>query len=187
MDKDNLKENMENERDEVAEEVQEEVQEEIFDGEPVDGDVVEETEEDVSEKYQDLNDKYVRLQADYINYKRRTSNERAQALSMGVEKMAFGLLDIVDNFERALSLEKDTAGSFYEGVEMIYTQLIDYLKQNGVVEIDALNQKFDPNFHHAVMVEERDDVESGIVTEVFQKGYMIDERVLRPSMVKVSK
>lgn len=183
MDKDNLKENMENERDEVTEEVQEE----IFDGEPVDGDVVEESSEDVSEKYQDLNDKYVRLQADFINYKRRTGNERAQALSMGVEKMASGLLDIVDNFERALSLEKDTAGGFYEGVEMIYTQLIDYLKQNGVVEIDALNQKFDPNFHHAVMVEERDDVEPGIVTEVFQKGYMIDERVLRPSMVKVSK
>ena len=183
MDKDNLKENMENERDEVTEEDQEE----IFDGELVDGDVVEDNSEDISEKYQDLNDKYVRLQADFINYKRRTGNERAQALSMGVEKMAFGLLDIVDNFERALSLEKDTAGGFYEGVEMIYTQLIDYLKQNGVVEIDALNQKFDPNFHHAVMVEERDDVESGIVTEVFQKGYMIDDRVLRPSMVKVSK
>lgn len=183
MDKDNLKENMENERDEACEEVQEE----IFDGEVVDGDVVEESSEDVSEKYEELNDKYVRLQADFINYKRRTGNERAQALSMGVEKIASGLLDIVDNFERALSLEKDTAGGFYEGVEMIYTQLIDYLKQNGVVEIDALNQKFDPNFHHAVMVEERDDVESGIVTEVFQKGYMIDERVLRPSMVKVSK
>ena len=183
MDKDNLKENMENERDEACEEGQEE----IFDGEPVDGDVVEENSEDISEKYQDLNDKYVRLQADFINYKRRTGNERAQALSMGVEKMASGLLNIVDNFERALSLEKDTAGGFYEGVEMIYTQLIDYLKQNGVVEIDALNQKFDPNFHHAVMVEERDDVEPGIVTEVFQKGYMIDDRVLRPSMVKVSK
>ena len=183
MDKDNLRDNMENEREEACDEVHEE----IFDGEPVDGDVVEESSEDISEKYQDLNDKYVRLQADFINYKRRTSNERAQALSMGVEKMAFGLLDIVDNFERALSLEKDTAGGFYEGVEMIYTQLIDYLKQNGVVEIDALNQKFDPNFHHAVMVEDRDDVESGIVTEVFQKGYMIDDRVLRPSMVKVSK
>lgn len=183
MDKDNLKENMENERDEACEESQEE----IFDGEPVDGDVVEDNSEDISEKYQDLNDKYVRLQADFINYKRRTGNERAQALAMGVEKMASGLLNIVDNFERALSLEKDTAGGFYEGVEMIYTQLIDYLKQNGVVEIDALNQKFDPNFHHAVMVEERDDVESGIVTEVFQKGYMIDDRVLRPSMVKVSK
>lgn len=183
MDKDNLRDNMENEREEACDEVQEE----IFDGEVVDGDVVEDNSEDISEKYQDLNDKYVRLQADFINYKRRTSNERAQALSMGVEKMASGLLNIVDNFERALSLEKDTAGGFYEGVEMIYTQLIDYLKQNGVVEIDALNQKFDPNFHHAVMVEERDDVESGIVTEVFQKGYMIDDRVLRPSMVKVSK
>lgn len=183
MDKDNLRDNMENEREEACDEVQEE----IFDGEVVDGDVVEDNSEDISGKYQDLNDKYVRLQADFINYKRRTSNERAQALSMGVEKMASGLLNIVDNFERALLLEKDTAGGFYEGVEMIYTQLIDYLKQNGVVEIDALNQKFDPNFHHAVMVEERDDVESGIVTEVFQKGYMIDDRVLRPSMVKVSK
>lgn len=183
MDKNNLRDNLENEREEACDEVQEE----IFDGEVVDGDVVEDNSEDISEKYQDLNDKYVRLQADFINYKRRTSNERAQALSMGVEKMASGLLNIVDNFERALSLEKDTAGGFYEGVEMIYTQLIDYLKQNGVVEIDALNQKFDPNFHHAVMVEERDDVESGIVTEVFQKGYMIDDRVLRPSMVKVSK
>ena len=183
MDKDNLRDNLENEREEACDEVQEE----IFDGEVVDGDVVEDNSEDISEKYQDLNDKYVRLQADFINYKRRKSNERAQALSMGVEKMASGLLNIVDNFERALSLEKETAGGFYEGVEMIYTQLIDYLKQNGVVEIDALNQKFDPNFHHAVMVEERDDVESGIVTEVFQKGYMIDDRVLRPSMVKVSK
>lgn len=183
MDKDNLRDNLENEREEACDEVQEE----IFDGEVVDGDVVEDNSEDISEKYQDLNDKYVRLQADFINYKRRTSNERAQALSMGVEKMASGLLNIVDNFERALSLEKEKAGGFYEGVEMIYTQLIDYLKQNGVVEIDALNQKFDPNFHHAVMVEERDDVESGIVTEVFQKGYMIDDRVLRPSMVKVSK
>ena len=76
--------------------------------------------------------------------------------------------------------------NYAKGFEMIYNQLVETLKKQGIEEIDCLNKEFDANFHHAIMQEPKEGVESGMVIEVFQKGYMLKDRILRPALVKVS-
>ena len=89
--------------------------------------------------------------------------------------------------ERALQTQVNEADeAFKKGVEMTYNQLIATLKNEGVEEIDCLNKPFDPNFHQAIMQEKKEGIESGIVIEVLQKGYVLKDRILRPAMVKVS-
>ncbi|RVU55338.1 nucleotide exchange factor GrpE [Anaerosphaera multitolerans] len=132
-----------------------------------------------------IKDKFVRLQADFINFKRRTESEKKDYVELGIEKIILGLLPIIDNFERALDANTEK-NSFSEGVEMIYVQLLELLEKNDVEEIEALNAEFNPNIHHAVLVEPKEGVKEGMVIEVLQKGYKLGERVLRPSMVKVS-
>ena len=102
-----------------------------------------------------------------------------------LSKRALELLDVLDNFERALDQEGQ-GDSFKEGMEMIFKQLGDVLKKSGLAEIPALGEEFDPNFHNAVMSEETDDYESGKVSGVMQKGYTLNGKVIRPSMVKVA-
>lgn len=130
-------------------------------------------------------DQLIRLTADFTNYKRRVEKEKKDFLALGVKKVALDLLGVIDNFERALD-HSDEDSSFKEGVEMIYQQLLDLLKKNNICPMEALNEKFDPNRHHAVLVEEKKGVEEGVVIDVVQKGYMINDEVLRPAMVKVS-
>ena len=89
--------------------------------------------------------------------------------------------------ERALSVEtSEDAEGYKKGVEMIYNQLVEALKKEGIVEIDALDKPFDPNYHQAITTEKVEGKEAGLVIEVFQKGYMIKDRLLRAAMVKVS-
>ncbi|MBP2024781.1 nucleotide exchange factor GrpE [Peptoniphilus stercorisuis] len=168
--------------DEVKRE-DEEVTENLDEEAQIVEEVTEEIEEE-NEKYELLQESFLRLQADFTNYKRRTEQEKQDYLNLGATKIINDLLPIVDNFERAL--ENKEEGKFYEGVEMIYAQIEGLLERNGVEEIKALNEKFDPNFHHAVLVEEAKDVESDTVIDVLQKGYKLGEKVLRPAMVKVS-
>lgn len=130
-------------------------------------------------------DQLIRLTADFTNYKRRVGKEKKDFLALGVKKVALDLLGVIDNFERALD-HSDEDSSFKEGVEMIYQQLLDLLKKNNICPMEALDEKFDPNRHHAVLVEEKEGVEEGVVIDVVQKGYMINDEVLRPAMVKVS-
>ena len=98
------------------------------------------------------------------------------------------LIPILDNFARAVSMEAktDEARSMMEGMDMIYRSLAEALKSEGLVEIESLDQEFDPNFHQAIMTESDPDKASGIVLEELQKGYILEDRVLRPSMVKVN-
>jgi molecular chaperone GrpE len=139
----------------------------------------------VNQQIEDLNNKLMRLQADFINYKNRVEREKKNVYSYALEDIFSQLLPVLDNFERALnSMEKDK--SYYEGVKMIYDQMLDVLKKNGLKEIDCLDKPFDPNFHHAVISEDSDK-EEGTILEVFQKGYMLNDKVIRPSMVKVAK
>ena len=132
-----------------------------------------------------LNTKYLRLMADFQNYKRRTEKEKNDIYAFANEKIVSELLNVIDNFERALAhgVEGD---SFTEGMNMIFKQLKAVLEKAGVTEIEALGEDFDPNFHNAVMTEDSDRYESGKVIEVLQKGYILNNRVIRPSMVKVS-
>ncbi|NLV89297.1 MAG: nucleotide exchange factor GrpE [Tissierellia bacterium] len=142
---------------------------------------------DKDNEIQELNNRLLRLQADFINYRKRAEKEKLSSINFAIEPFVSSLLPIIDNFERALDAEANKEDNFYKGVEMIYGQLIKALKDNGVEEIDALGKDFDPNFHHAVFMEENDEYESGKIVEVLQKGYIFKDKVIRPSMVKVAK
>lgn len=124
-----------------------------------------------------------RTQADFMNFKRRTEKEKQDITVFANEKMIIELLGVLDNFERALGTFEDKESSMYSGVEMIKNQISELLKKYDVEEI-CTDCKFDPNFHHAVMQESGD--ESEMILEVFQKGYKLKEKVIRPAMVKVS-
>lgn len=137
------------------------------------------------EKYQDLMDKFMRLQADFSNYKRRTEAQKSEYVELGVKKVANDLLPVIDNFERALD-SIENKDSTYDGILMIKNQLAGVLEKEGIVEMKALGEEFDPMYHHAVLTEDSDEYDSGYVIEVLQKGYLINEKTLRPAMVKVS-
>ena len=132
-----------------------------------------------------LNVKYMRLMADFQNFKRRTEKEKSDIYAFANEKIVSELLNVIDNFERAL-LHGTAGDSFAEGMNMIFKQLQGVLEKAGVKEIEALGLDFDPNFHNAVMTEDSTEYESGKVTEVLQKGYTLNSKVIRPSMVKVA-
>lgn len=143
-------------------------------------------EEDASGEDEVLLAKYTRLMADFQNYKRRTEKEKSDIYAYANEKLITGLLEVIDNFERAV-LSETADEKYAEGMEMIFKQLKRVLEGSGLEEIKALGEGFDPNFHNAVMTEENDNFESGSVTEVLQKGYTLNGKVIRPSMVKVNK
>jgi len=135
---------------------------------------------------EDLNNKIIRLQADFLNYKKRTENEKQESINYGIQVVISDILPIIDNFERALESANDKEDNFYKGIEMIRNQLYDVLDKYNIKEIKALGEKFDPNIHHAISTVETND-ESGTVVEVYQKGYLMEDKVVRPSMVIVSK
>lgn len=141
--------------------------------------------EETGEEEEGLNTKYLRLMADFQNYKRRVEKEKSDIYAYANEKIVSELLDVIDNFERAL-LHEAADESFAEGMKMIFKQLAGVLEKAGLEEINALGEDFDPNFHNAVMTEDNADYDSGKVTEVMQKGYMLNKKVIRPSMVKVN-
>lgn len=124
-----------------------------------------------------------RTQADFINFKRRTEKEKEDLTLFANEKIIIEILGVVDNFERAINTFEDKESPMFSGVEMIAKQMTDLLKKYGVEEIST-DDGFDPNVHHAVMQESGDESEK--ILEVFQKGYKIKDKVIRPAMVKVS-
>ena len=145
----------------------------------------EDAKSDASQDDETWSEKYTRLMADFQNFRKRTDKEKADVYSFANEKIMTDLLAVLDNFERALDSEcKDEA--YAEGMKMIFKQLTDILTASGLEEIDAVGQDFDPNFHHAVLTDNNEDFDSGKVTEVLQKGYKLNGKVIRPSMVKVN-
>lgn len=131
-------------------------------------------------------DNNLRLNAEFQNFRRRVEKEKADIYKFANEKLMLDLLPVVDNFERALSTMVCEDTTFTDGIDLIKKNLNDFLTKNNVSEIEALDQAFDHDKHHAVMTEERDGVEANIVIEEFQKGYMLNDKVIRHSMVKVS-
>lgn len=139
------------------------------------------------EELDEVNTRLLRLQADFVNFRKRTEKEKEGLVNYGIESIVCELLPILDNFERAMESETDKEDGFYQGIEMIQNQLINVLSNNGIKEIEALNKPFDPNYHHAVTIEESEDWAEGIILDVLQKGYMLNDKVIRPSMVRVAK
>lgn len=133
--------------------------------------------------------RYLRAQADFDNFRRRSRQEKEEFAKYASQKLIEGLLPIVDNFERAMnaSREQQDYESLAKGVEMIVRQMNQLLEQEGVTPIEAVGKPFNPEHHQAIMqVSAEEGVESGIVVEELQKGYMLKDKVIRPSMVKVS-
>ena len=135
-----------------------------------------------------LTDRMLRIQADYENYKRRTEKERIAERKYKAQDLATELLPVIDNFERALQTEvTEENKSFRDGMVMIYEQLQNALKSQGIETIETVNKPFDPNIHHAVMQVEDENFESNVIVEELQKGYILKDKVIRPAMVKVNK
>jgi len=132
-------------------------------------------------------DKLQRTMAEFDNFRKRTIKEKSMMYENGAKETLEKLLPIVDNFERALDSisEEQKELPFTQGVEMIFKQLMSALNELGVEEIEAEGNEFDPNFHHAVTHADDESLGENIVAEVFQKGYMYNDSVLRHSMVKV--
>lgn len=145
-------------------------------------DKMEELERQVEEK----EDKYKRLQAEYSNYIRRTQEEKQTIGIFANEKIITELIPVIDSMERAMDTFADKEDDMYKGIELVHKQLIDCLQKFEVEEIKALNEDFDPNLHLAVMQESVDGVEPNKVVMVLQKGYKLNTKVIRPTMVKVS-
>lgn len=139
-------------------------------------------------KLEEADNRYLRLQADFDNFRRRTRLDIEASEKYRVQKLAIDLLPALDNFERALKIEADNeqSKSLLQGMEMVYRGLIDALKKEGVEAIEAVGEEFNPNFHQAVMTGEDANYGPNTVIEEFQKGYMLKDRVIRPSMVKVN-
>lgn len=138
----------------------------------------------LQEQLTQTQDQYQRVLAEYANYKRRTDQEKEQLGSFVKAEVLKALLPVIDNLERAV--ESPENGEYKKGVEMVVRQFGETLGTLGLEEIPALNQVFDPERHNAVMREDADGVEPETVTEVYQKGYALGARVLRPAMVKVA-
>ena len=136
-----------------------------------------------------LQDRLLRLQAEFENYKKRMAREKAEYLKFAHEALILEVLPVLDNLERALAAARAEAGStpLLEGIEMIARLFRSVLEKAGVKPMETIGQPFDPAYHQAVAQVESCHGDSNLVVEEIQKGYLIEGRVLRPAMVKVSR
>ena len=149
----------------------------------------EEKEKDARDiKIEELNDRLIRNIAEFDNFRKRSEKEKQSMFDMGARSIAEKLLPVVDNFERGLKTvpEDKEAKLFFDGMDMIYKQLLKNLEEAGVKAIDCVGKEFNPDFHNAVMHVEDESLGENTVVEELQKGYMYKDSVLRYSMVKVA-
>ena len=141
------------------------------------------------EKNKFLENELLKSKAEFINYRKRLEEEQSRLLKYCNEDIIKEILPILDNFERAINMDddnlEDEVSKFLSGFKMIYCNLVNILKTNGVVEIDGNNKPFNPVYHEAILTE-KCEMEPGMVIEVLQKGYILKGKVIRPAMVKVS-
>jgi molecular chaperone GrpE len=146
--------------------------------------------EKLTQELGEAKDKYIRLFAEFDNMRKRNERERAALIKYAHEEVIIEMLGFFEDFERTIAAAKATPSdnaNLLKGVEMVYGRMQQLLKKYDVKEIEAVGKKFDHERHEAMMVAESDECEDGTVLEVFQKGYMLGERVVRTAKVKVSK
>lgn len=165
---------------------------EILEPEDVEEDELEEEsgsrEAELEKEIDEWKNRALRAQADLENVRRRAKAEKEEDAKYRVQPLAEDLLPVMDNFERAMQTQPDneSAQSFIDGMAMVYNQFKSALEQQGVEEIPAQGEYFDPTIHQAVMQADEEGFESNQIVEEMQKGYRLKDRVLRPSMVKVN-
>ena len=146
--------------------------------------------EEANKKIKELEEAVLKAKADNINYRKRKDEEVSKMLEFANEDIVKDILPSIDNFERAINLDDDNLddelSKFLAGFKMIYCHLVEVLEKYDVKTIDDKGKAFDPKLHQAVLTEKVEGVESGMVIEVMQKGYMLKDKVIRPAMVKVS-
>lgn len=144
--------------------------------------------EELTEKLKSLEEETLRAKADLINYRKRKDDEVSNLLKYCNADIIMSLLPVLDNFERVINKEDipDDVKNYLEGFKLIYKQLKDILEANDIKEIEALGKEFDPMYHQSVTMRKDDTKESGIVLEVYQKGYTYKDKVLRPAMVIIN-
>jgi molecular chaperone GrpE len=140
-----------------------------------------------SAEEENLNNKLLRLQADFLNYKNRTEKDKFSTYGNAVSDVIKDLLPVLDNLERAIEAEESEDNSFKDGVKMIYTQFVGLLNKRGLKEIEAMSKQFDYNVHYGVSFDSESKEEDGTIIEVLQKGYIVNDKVIRPSMVRIAK
>ncbi|WP_412759176.1 nucleotide exchange factor GrpE [Neobacillus mesonae] len=155
------------------------------------GEQLEELQKEIGQlksKLEEADNRYLRLQADFDNFRRRTRLDQEAAEKYRAQNVVTDLLSVLDNFERALQIEADNeqTKSLLQGMDMVYRGLLEALKKEGLEPIEAVGKEFDPHQHHAVMQGEDGNFGPNTVIEEFQKGYLLKDRVIRPSMVKVN-
>lgn len=137
---------------------------------------------------QEMNDKYLRLYAEFENYKKRVNKDKEELIKYGNENIIINLLPVLDNLEMALKHATDDLSSgLVQGVEITLKEMKRTLEKFGLTVIEAEGKPFDPSIHHAMTQVEREDLNENTVVEEFRKGYMLKDKVLRPSLVAVSK
>jgi len=140
---------------------------------------------ELEESLHEVNDKYIRLFAEYDNFRKRTAKEKTGIYQDASVQCIDKLLPVIDSFER--SLEADCSDeNFKNGMQMIWGQMKDFLTKMNVIEIEALGAEFDPNVHNAIQQLDGTDYASNHVCQVFQKGYMLGDKLIRPAMVAVA-
>jgi len=137
-----------------------------------------------SKKIEEITDALKRLQAEFENYKKRVDKEKSEFAAYACSDIVEKLLPVMDSFEIALKNTSEHE-KFVKGIQMIYSQIYSILSSNGLKKIDAVGKKFDP-YKHEVLMKEESEKEDDIVLEEFQKGYMLNDKVIRHSKVKVS-
>lgn len=140
------------------------------------------------EQIAELNDRVMRQMAEFDNYRKRTDKEKSAMFDMGARDMVEKILPVLDNFERGFATlsEEEKQSPFASGMDKVYKQMVDVLTGAGLKEIEALDKEFNPEVHNAVMHVEDENAGDNVVVEVFQKGYIYKDTVVRYAMVKVA-
>lgn len=185
----------------IPEELEEDIETEAFEDTEAEEDIDEESSDEddaaseyndtasqyaeLEEKLEEANDKYVRLFAEYDNYRKRTAKEKTETYQNASVQCIEKLLTVIDSFERSLEAECSDE-NYKNGMQLIWGQLQNFMTQMNVTEIEALGAEFDPNIHNAIQQQDGTDYASNHVCAVFQKGYMLGDKLIRPAMVAVA-
>lgn len=146
------------------------------------------SENETDKPEEDGDSRYLRLMAEFRNYKKRVAKEKADIHAYANEKLVVELLGVLDNFERALASDPAAdAEGYAQGMRLIFDQLLSALSEAGLEELRALGEEFDPKIHNAVMTADDEEYDSNKVCNVLQKGYSLNGKVIRPTMVTVAK
>lgn len=145
-----------------------------------------EKENPLEKELKDTKDQLLRVTAEYSNFRKRSEKEKNESFAFATIKAVSEILATVDNLERALANEQEDYEGLKKGVQMTYDGLMASLKKLGVETYGEQGDEFDPNFHHAVMHIDDDSLDANVITDVFQKGYKYNDKVVRPAMVKTA-